>query len=136
MYFMGWYTARMNETCSTDLLVSELNVRPDVAREIFGKLVREKAVHPPNALGISQTVDPFSNSIGRISQSTVARKVSRASERAKLREFGSEDVLLDEPEAEEQTSQELETPRQVSDAEEADRFVLEQVAEANIARPE
>lgn len=59
MYFMGWYTARMNETCSPEMLVSKLKVKPDVAHEIFGKLVSSNTVSAPNALGISQTIDPL-----------------------------------------------------------------------------
>lgn len=35
MYFMGWYTARLNKTCSPETLIRELKLKPDVAHEIF-----------------------------------------------------------------------------------------------------
>lgn len=77
MYFMGWYTARMNNTCSPEMLVSKLNVDPRVAQEIFGKLIRNNTVSAPNALGISTTVDP----LPRAMRSATARVRERAARR-------------------------------------------------------
>jgi hypothetical protein len=69
MYFMGWYTARMRATCSPEMLVKELNVKADVANQIFNKLVETQTVSPPNALGISRTIDPLAKSYKRVARS-------------------------------------------------------------------
>ncbi len=66
MYFMGWYTARLNKTCSPDVLMRELNLNPDVANEIFSKLLKTKTVSPPNVLGVSRTLDPLTDSYARM----------------------------------------------------------------------
>jgi hypothetical protein len=65
MYFMGWYTARLNKTCSPDMLVRELNVQADVASEIFNKLVKSRTISAPDALGTSRTLDPLAKSFSR-----------------------------------------------------------------------
>lgn len=75
MYFVSWYTARLNKTCSPGMLVSELNMAPDVAREVFGKLVRDKTVSLPNAFGISRTLDPLTDSYRQITSQLAKRAV-------------------------------------------------------------
>lgn len=69
MYFMGWYTARLRETCSPEMLVRELNVKADVANQIFNKLVETQTVSAPNALGVSRTIDPLAKSYKRVVRS-------------------------------------------------------------------
>ncbi len=85
MYFMGWYTARLNKTCSPDMLVSELNVNPDVAREIFSKLVSSKTISAPNALGVSRTIDPLADSLARVS-GRAAKRIAQEPSKTGLRE--------------------------------------------------
>lgn len=75
MYFMGWYTARLNKTCSPDFLIRELNVRPDVANDIFAKLVETNTVSAPNALGVSRTVDPLADGYKRMTGKLARRAV-------------------------------------------------------------
>jgi hypothetical protein len=69
MYFVSWYVARINDTCSQDMLMSELNLSRDVAREVFGKLVHTNTVSPPNALGISRTIDPLTHHVAAVGHS-------------------------------------------------------------------
>ncbi len=85
MYFMGWYTPRLNKTCSPDMLVSELNVNPDVAREIFSKLVSSKTISAPNALGVSRTIDPLADSLARVS-GRAAKRIAQEPSKTGLRE--------------------------------------------------
>lgn len=80
MYFVGWYTARLNKSCSPQVLMSELNVNPDVAREIFGKLVKNNTVSAPNALGISKTVDPLSDSYRQVARKAAKRVLTQKSD--------------------------------------------------------
>ena len=73
MYFVSWYTARLNKTCSPDMLVSDLKLNPEVAKEVFEKLVRTKIVSAPNAFGISRTVDPLGKSYAGMATKGVKR---------------------------------------------------------------
>lgn len=83
MYFVGWYTAKLNKTCSPEVLVSELNVNSDVAHQIFNKLVKTNTITPPNALGISQTVDPLRDTLRRANRQTLKRVVTEKSKTLK-----------------------------------------------------
>ena len=80
LYFVSWYTARLNKTCSPQTLISELNMSPDVAREIFDRLVQTQTVSAPNAFGISRTISPLSENLAKITGSAaqeVATKPAR-----------------------------------------------------------
>ncbi|MGH1576184.1 hypothetical protein [Planktotalea sp.] len=85
MYFVGWYTARLNKTCSAELLASELNVNADVANEIFAKLVKTKTVSAPNAIGISRTVDPLADRFARVT-GRAAKQMMQEPSKTSLRE--------------------------------------------------
>ncbi|WP_439141162.1 hypothetical protein [Planktotalea sp.] len=75
MYFMGWYTARLNKTCSPETLIRELKLKPDVAHEIFAKLVKSKTVSAPNMLGVSRTMDPLRDTYARVTAKLGERAV-------------------------------------------------------------
>lgn len=107
MYFMGWYTARMNKTCSPEMLVSELKVSPDVAKDIFGRLVKNKAVSAPNALGVSQTIDPLPQRLSsriRVPKKAELEKVSRLQDKL---DMPSVEDVSEPPRAEQDTTEEL-----------------------------
>lgn len=76
MYFMGWYTARMNKACSPDILIRELNLNADVANDIFARLVKNQTVSAPNALGISRTIDPLAENYKRVAENYTKQIVS------------------------------------------------------------
>lgn len=76
MYFVGWYTARMNKTCSPDILISELKVDGQTARAIFKKLIKNGTVTAPDALGVSQTVKPLRHMARKLTRTAV--QTSRA----------------------------------------------------------
>ena len=100
MYFVGWYTAKLNKTCSPEGLAAKLKVDPQVAREIFGKLVQNGTVSAPDALGISRTLDPLPRRIrpaARVLSETGERMKRRA--KAHLREMLEEDELCIDPAA-------------------------------------
>ena len=59
MYFWGWFTARVHKTCSPDSLSRLLKLDPDVATEIFNRLLTDGAITPPDAFGVSRAVDPL-----------------------------------------------------------------------------
>lgn len=98
MYFVGWYTARLNKTCSSDVLMSELRVDGETARAIFRKLVKNGTVGAPDALGVSQTVDPLRRTTRRLSRA--ATQTARASGKDPLRK--TKRII---PEAGEKTAQ-------------------------------
>ena len=98
LYFVGWYTARLNKTCSPDMLVSELNVGKDVASEIFGKLIQSNTVSAPDAFGVSRTISPLSESYRRMAGKAARRVVSDKATKLKrdalekAKEFASSDA--------------------------------------------
>lgn len=79
LYFVGWYTARMNKTCSPEVLVSELKVDGDTARKIFSKLVKNGTVSAPDAFGVSRTIDPLRSNYRRLARNTAKRAVAQTS---------------------------------------------------------
>ena len=76
MYFMGWYTARLNKTCSPETLASELNLDTQTAREICERLIKSGTVSSPNAMGVSRALDPII-SIEKRLKHDAAKKVIR-----------------------------------------------------------
>jgi hypothetical protein len=84
MYFMGWYTARTSKAVSPQVLVEQLKVTPDVAQELFGRLVANRTVTPPDALGVSRALDPLPRRIRpgiRILSEKAQELAGRAKER-------------------------------------------------------
>ena len=85
LYFVGWYTAKLNKTCSPAVLASELNVDPSIAREIFTKLVKNNTVSAPNALGVSQTINPLGDTVRRANGQAMTRVLNEQSKTVKKR---------------------------------------------------
>lgn len=75
MYFMGWYTARMNPSCSPDMLAKELGLSRKVAHQINARLVKSGTITAPNALGISKTVEPLAESFKLMQQKAATQAV-------------------------------------------------------------
>ena len=59
MYFWGWFSARVHDRCSPEMLQNMLKVSPEVAAEVNNRLIRNGAITAPNALGVSKAVDPL-----------------------------------------------------------------------------
>lgn len=84
MYFMGWYTARTSKAVSPQVLIEQLKVTPDVAQELFGRLVANRTVTPPDALGMSRALDPLPRRVrpgSRILSEKMKEMAGRAKER-------------------------------------------------------
>ena len=56
MYFWGWFSARVHDRCSPEMLQNMLKVSPEVAAEVNNRLIRNGAITAPNALGVSKAV--------------------------------------------------------------------------------
>ena len=126
MYFMGWYTSRLSKTCSPDFLIKELNVQPDVANDIFAKLVETNTVSTPNALGVSRIVEPLSDSYRRVT-GKLARKAVGEKRRVVKRDdlTREEPVVEDRAVFEEDQSEELEAGEETLDLVESDAPEIE-----------
>jgi hypothetical protein len=71
MYFVSWYIARLQQTCSARSLAAELDLSADVARDVFDRLIASNTVSAPNAAGVSQTRDPLANSLRHLAHGAV-----------------------------------------------------------------
>ena len=108
MYFVGWYTARLNKTCSPEVLVSELRVDRKVAREICDRLVKSGTISPPNALGVSRTMDPLVDTMRRANRNTAKRLIKQKLETAKRKHLTKSDpVDIDDHDDTEEPTTEL-----------------------------
>ena len=80
LYFVGWYTAKLNKTCSPEVLASQLKIDGGIAKEIFGKLVKNGTVSTPDAFGVSQTIDPLRDTARRVRAEVSKRVLDQNSE--------------------------------------------------------
>lgn len=131
MYFMGWYTARLNKTCSLDLLKRELNVDTDVAGEVFQMLVKNNTISAPDALGVSKTIDPLSDSYRRATgklarQIKVERTKAKPSEKlVHAEEREAEDLALDKEAIDDHAPGALDTSEEQQGADRMEASALE-----------
>ena len=90
MYFLSYYTARQSATTSARALARELNMDAQTARDVFARLVRDNTVSPPDAFGVSTTLNPL--------RAPVAPAISPAPHAPKTGPQTSEAKIISQPE--------------------------------------